>query len=141
MAEERAVGGRRRDPRDAPDGTAGRGASDPAPDHAEVLARVEALRKRIDDLDEQLVALLSARAACALQVGREKKQLGLEIYQPSRETEVLTHVQRVNPGPLDDAAIKRLFERIIDEARRLEREAEVRARNEHGGGPPDGEQK
>ena len=45
-----------------------------------------------------------------------KKLLGLEIYQPSREREVLAHVQEINPGPLDDGAMKRLFERIIDEA-------------------------
>ena len=89
--------------------------------------RMDALRRRIDELDEALVELLSARAACALEVGSVKKLLGLDIYQPSREAEVLAHVQRVNPGPLNDAAIKRLFERIIDEARRLEREAEVRA--------------
>jgi chorismate mutase len=96
------------------------------PDAREVLARVDDLRRRIDDLDELLVRLLSARAACALEIGREKKLLGLEIYQPSREAEVLAHVQRINPGPLNDASIKRLFERVIDEARRLEREAEVK---------------
>jgi chorismate mutase len=96
------------------------------PDDREVLARVDDLRRRIDDLDELLVRLLSARAACALQIGREKKLLGLEIYQPSREAEVLAHVQRINPGPLNDASIKRLFERVIDEARRLEREAEIK---------------
>jgi chorismate mutase len=83
------------------------------------------LRKQIDAIDEQLVRLLSARAACALEIGREKKHAGLELYQPVRETEVLGHVQRVNPGPLDNEAIKRLFERIIDEARRLERVAEA----------------
>jgi chorismate mutase len=92
----------------------------------EVAARIDALRRRIDDLDEQLVKLLSARASCALQVGIEKKLLGLDLYQPSREADVLAHVQQINPGPLNDAAIKRLFERIIDEARRLEREAEVK---------------
>ena len=55
----------------------------------------------------------------------EKKTAGLEVYQPAREAEVLHHVQEVNPGPLDDGAIKRLFERIIDEARRLERNADA----------------
>ena len=85
------------------------------------MSRMDDLRLRIDELDEQLVLLLSARAECALEIGREKKAAGLEIYQPSRELAVLAHVQRVNPGPLDDAAIKRLFERIIDEARTLER--------------------
>jgi chorismate mutase len=94
------------------------------PTTAETLARVDDLRRRIDELDELLVRLLSARAACAREVGREKKLLGLEIYQPAREADVLAHVQRINPGPLNDASMKRLFERIIDEARRLEREAE-----------------
>ena len=87
-------------------------------------ALVQNLRRSIDDLDELLVRTLSARAACALEIGRQKKRLGLEIYQPAREAEVLAHVQRINPGPLDDESIKRLFERIIDEARRLERAAE-----------------
>ena len=82
------------------------------------------LRQKIDALDEQLVRLLNARAACALEIGRVKKTAGLPVYQPSRDTEVLRHVQSINPGPLDDAAVRRLFERIIDEARRLERIAE-----------------
>jgi chorismate mutase len=93
-------------------------------DEDNAAALVQSLRRRIDELDELLVRTLSARAACAFEVGRQKKLLGLEIYQPSREAEVIAHVQRINPGPLDDEAIKRLFERIIDEARRLEREAE-----------------
>ena len=88
------------------------------------LDGIDALRKRIDELDEQLVRLLSARAACALEVGRVKKAAGVQIYQPNRESEVLAHVASVNRGPLDDEAIRRLFERIIDEARRLERMAD-----------------
>lgn len=109
-------------------------------DPEDAAARVDDLRRRIDDLDELLVRLLSARAACALEIGREKKLLGLEIYQPSREVEVLAHVQRINPGPLNDESMKRLFERIIDEARRLEREAEVRRESGAGdAGSQDGE--
>ncbi len=88
------------------------------------MSRLDELRRRIDEIDEQLVRLLNARASCALEIGREKKAAGLELYQPTRETEVLDHVQRVNAGPLDDGAVKRLFERIIDEARRLERIAD-----------------
>jgi chorismate mutase len=88
------------------------------------VSRLDELRRRIDEIDEQLVRLLSARAACALEIGHEKRTAGLELYQPTRESEVLEHVQRVNAGPLDDGAVKRLFERIIDEARRLERLAD-----------------
>lgn len=85
---------------------------------------IDDLRQRIDWIDEQLVRLLNARAECALQVGHLKKERGMDIYQPAREEEVLGNVQRLNTGPLDDGAIRRLFERVIDEARRLERVAE-----------------
>jgi chorismate mutase len=89
-----------------------------------VKADLEDLRKRIDLLDESLVKLLNARAACALEIGRLKREIGIPIYQPEREAEVLRNVQDKNNGPLDGPAIKRLFERIIDEARHLERIAE-----------------
>ena len=88
------------------------------------IDRLDDLRKRIDRLDEMLVRLLNARAACALEIGRVKQTLGMAVYQPSREADVLTHVQQINPGPLDDGAVRRLFERVIDEARRLERLAD-----------------
>jgi chorismate mutase len=90
-------------------------------DRDALLAHMEDLRRRIDRLDEELVRLLNARAACALEIGRLKHALGLELHQPAREREVLEHVKSINGGPLDPAAITRLFERIIDEARRLER--------------------
>jgi chorismate mutase len=82
------------------------------------------LRNRIDLLDETLVRLLNARAACALEIGRLKRTEGIPIYQPEREAEVLRNVQRFNNGPLDQHAMRRLFERIIDEARHLERVAD-----------------
>lgn len=85
---------------------------------------IAALRAAIDALDEQLVRLLNERAACALAIGRAKQALGLAVYQPDRERDVLDHVSQANRGPLDEAAIRRLFERIIDEARRLERLAQ-----------------
>jgi len=89
-----------------------------------VKADLDDLRKRIDLLDESLVRLLNARAACALEIGRLKRDMQIPIYQPQREAEVLRNVQAVNTGPLDQDAIRRLFERIIDEARHLERIAE-----------------
>ena len=85
---------------------------------------IDDLRLRIDQLDEKLVDLLTERANCALQIGKLKHELGLEVYQPDREAQVLHHVQshgKVTGSPLAGDAIARVFERIIDEARRIER--------------------
>jgi chorismate mutase-like protein len=80
------------------------------------------LRKDIDRVDEVLVRLLNERARCVCEIGRLKKEVGMEIYQPDREKQVLQHVRAIaSEGPLGPDAVARLFERIIDEARRLER--------------------
>lgn len=78
-------------------------------------------RRQIDTLDEQLVALLNRRAVLVREVARIKQQTGLPIRIPSREAEVLAKVAAANRGPLDDAALHRLFNAIIQESRRLER--------------------
>ena len=86
------------------------------------MPTLEDLRKDIDRVDEVLVRLLNERARCACEIGRIKKEQHVEIYQPDREKQVLDHVKSVAAeGPLEPEAIARLFERIMDEARRLER--------------------
>ena len=87
----------------------------------DIRVSIETLRARIDEIDARLVQLLSERADCALAIGHLKRALHLAVYQPAREADVLEHVCGINKGPLDDEAMRRLFERIIDEARRLER--------------------
>ena len=84
-------------------------------------AEIEAWRKRIDAIDEQLMRLLNSRSACAVEIGRLKRGLGLPVYSPEREAAILERVMRDNPGPLTPTAVRRVFERIIDESRRLER--------------------
>ena len=82
---------------------------------------IDAWRSRIDTIDEQLVRLLNSRSACAVEIGRLKRRLGLPVYSPEREAWILERVMRDNPGPLEPTAVRRVFERIIDESRRLER--------------------
>jgi len=79
------------------------------------------LRRRIDELDRKLVELLNERSRCALEIGKLKQQEHLPLYQPDREREVLENAEQSNRGPLSNAAIRRLCERIIDEARSAER--------------------
>ena len=86
------------------------------------MPTLDDLRDNIDRVDEVLVRLLNDRARVACEIGRMKKDLGMEVYQPEREKQVLAHVRGIAAeGPLGPDAIARLFERIIDEARRLER--------------------
>jgi chorismate mutase len=78
-------------------------------------------REEIDRLDSELLSIFNRRAALALQIGRIKKTLHLPVYDPSREKRIFERMKGDNPGPLDDGAVIRLFERVIDESRRLER--------------------
>jgi chorismate mutase len=85
------------------------------------MSELDGWRKRIDEIDQQLLKLLNDRSQCAVEVGHIKKKCSMPAWQPDREAEILRNVVKSNRGPLDDAAIRRLFERIIDEARSLER--------------------
>jgi chorismate mutase len=85
---------------------------------------LEALRDEIDKIDEVIVRLLDSRARCAYTIGRIKKERGLPVYEPKREADVIARVKELNiklGGPLDEHAIARLYERIMDEARRIQR--------------------
>ena len=89
----------------------------------EAERELKRLREAIDRVDEVLVKLLNQRAKYAVEIGEIKGLLALPIYAPEREKEVLRHAERTSAGPLQDAAVRRLFERIIDESRRVERES------------------
>jgi chorismate mutase len=82
---------------------------------------IEDWRRKIDEIDHELVGLLNERSQCAIEVGKLKRGTGAPLYQPAREREILENVTRTNSGPLPDTAIRRLFERILDEARAVER--------------------
>jgi chorismate mutase len=89
------------------------------------MDNIEHWRNKIDETDKKLVELLNERARYADEIGKIKERLGLEAYSPKREKEVLENILKHNSGPLNDLALRRLFERIIDESRKLEREAMI----------------
>lgn len=84
---------------------------------------LEEWRKRIDELDRKLLDLLNERARYADTIVKLKQNLGIDVYLPDREEEIIRNVLGHNQGPLTKEAVRRLFERIMDESRRLEREA------------------
>jgi len=82
---------------------------------------IDDIRVEIDRLDRELLKIFNERAALALKIGEIKKKLGLAVYDPAREKRIFDRMRQDNPGPLDNDAIVRLFERVIDESRSLER--------------------
>jgi len=78
-------------------------------------------RKKIDELDRRLVELLSERARAAQEIGRLKSNTNLPIYEPDRERIVFSNVQELNQGPLHDRDLVRIFERIMDVMRNLQK--------------------
>jgi len=125
MADEHDIGGKTEKPPDLPGRpakpAAGAGGGDAVAVAARGEAQVSDLRRRIDQIDDQLMKLLNSRSACAVEIGRIKRHIGMPVYQPEREKWILDRVERNNPGPLDRGAVRRVFERVIDESRRLER--------------------
>lgn len=143
MADEHDIGGGSEKPPAVP----GRSRPSPSPEErgpdeaaaSRGEAQVDELRRRIDQIDDQLMRLLNARSACAVEIGRVKRRIGMAVYQPDREKWILDRAERNNPGPLDSGAVRRVFERVIDESRRLERLAgemdEAGAGQRRKGGP------
>ncbi len=82
---------------------------------------LDACRERIDSVDLKILELLNERTRIVEDIGRIKRTLELPIYEPKREDQVYRNVIECNPGPLTEHAVKRIFERIIDEMRTVQR--------------------
>jgi len=87
----------------------------------EALKALEDYRKLIDAVDLRLLGLLNERTRVVEQIGRVKREAKLPIYEPKREDQVFENVMSHNGGPLGPDAVKRIFERIIDEMRTIQR--------------------
>jgi chorismate mutase len=86
------------------------------------LARLEEYREAIDAVDVKLLALLNERTRIVEEIGRVKRSANLPIYEPKREDQVYANVTGSNTGPLSADAVRRVFERIIDEMRQIQKE-------------------
>ena len=83
---------------------------------------IEDWRKKIDELDRRLVALLNERARAAVEIGKLKRDTSIPIYEPDRERMVFENVQQANPGPLPGRDLVSIYERIIDVMRNIQKE-------------------
>ena len=87
----------------------------------EARAKLDEIRVHIDDVDRRIVDLLNERTRIVEEIGRVKKLSELPIYEPKREEQVFANITGHNRGPLSPEAVRRIFERIIDEARSIQR--------------------
>lgn len=87
----------------------------------EARGRLDELRVLIDALDCRIVELLNERTRVVENIGRVKREAKLPIYEPKREEQVYANIRQSNQGPLDEAAVRSIFERIIDEMRQIQR--------------------
>ena len=77
-------------------------------------------RKKIDEMDRRLTALLNERAAAAIEIGRLKRNTDLPIYEPDRERAVVDNVKQCSTGPLDARDLEKIYERIMDVMRSVQ---------------------
>ena len=87
----------------------------------EARPQLDQLRVQIDEVDRDIVKLLNERMRVVEEIGRIKRLASLPIYEPKRESEVFANVISSNGGPLPPDGLRRVFERIIDEARTVQR--------------------
>jgi chorismate mutase / prephenate dehydratase len=78
-------------------------------------------RARIDEIDRQLLRLLSQRAELSLEIGRAKRQSGEPVLVPEREQEILDELTRLNSGPLPATAVRAIWSEILSASRGLQR--------------------
>jgi chorismate mutase len=90
-------------------------------------------RRKIDELDREIVRLISERALAAQAIGRLKNATDLPVYEPTRENVIYENVRKTNPGPLPDIELTHIYERIIDVMRALQKNELASERNRTGG--------
>jgi len=86
----------------------------------EVKKELAELRNRIDELDEQIVKLLNARAQIVLDIKELKRKKGLPIHDGQREEEVFEKIGKISDGPLDEKTLRQIYRKIIEHLKAFE---------------------
>ena len=87
----------------------------------EARDRLEEFRVSIDEIDRRIVEMINERTRVVEEIGRVKREAKLPVYEPKREEQVFANITSANQGPIAPEAVRRIFERIIDEMRSIQR--------------------
>jgi len=79
-------------------------------------------RLKIDEIDRQLVRLISERAHCAVEIGKLKQTSSLPVYEPDRERIIFNNIQQENQGPLTEVQLRQIYERLVDVMRQIQKD-------------------
>ena len=77
-------------------------------------------RKKIDEIDRQIIRLINERAKCAQEIGKLKRNTDMPIYEPDRERIIFENIARNNQGPLSNIQLRQIFERLVDVMRQIQ---------------------
>src|SRR5580700_8461448 len=94
--------------------------ADPALPQSAAPVDLEAQRAQIDDIDRDLITLLSKRAECARRIGAAKALQGGAVFVPHREQEVFKRIAALNPGPLPEHALRAIWREVMSASFALE---------------------
>ncbi len=94
----------------------------------EKLILLKSLRENVDDIDKRIVRRLNKRAVYSVLIGRLKNSLNLPRYNSSREKEILSRLDAYRKEPLSKEALLRIYERILDESRAIQKDEEEKKR-------------
>lgn len=83
------------------------------PEESKALAEIEAHRAKIDEIDQQIVALLNKRAGHSLVIRGLKPGARMGLYDPKREEEIFARVNSYNEGPLYNENLREIYETIL----------------------------
>ena len=86
---------------------------------------IDALRARIDRIDDQVLTLLNQRARLAIEIGQRKHRTSASIYTPAREKKIVTRLEAQNPGPLTADSLRPIFREIISACLSLEQQLRI----------------
>jgi chorismate mutase len=95
----------------------------------QALEQLAECRRSIDTIDVEILALINRRTLVVEEIGRVKRAFNMPIYEPKREDEVFQNVTDNNHGPLSAEGARRVFERIIDEMRTVQRDRMLASQN------------
>jgi chorismate mutase-like protein len=80
---------------------------------SDLFQKFKKKRKALDHVDHKLLALLNQRLRVVQEIGRIKNEMGIKIYDPGREKEVLERLKRNNKGPLKEEDLRKIFKTIM----------------------------